>query len=77
MAAAVHDTELGKIENRLLDLSKHNTTPEFNKITVSIFDRRSKQMCLAANSNDLLQCVDKNKEKIIKLQRFNLFLFLL
>ena len=54
------------------------TTPEFNIYSETIFDERLKQSNLLTKSDfdSVLQCANKNDEKMEKLQTFNLYNFL-
>ena len=74
MKATVLNTKIGDTENEIHDYARFITTPEFNEFTCSVFDANKKQANLAMNSNvnNVLQRANKKKEKIEKLNMFNL-----
>ena len=52
MTAAVLNTKIGEVENKILDHAKYIATFEFGKSAGSIFHRNLKQTNLAKNSNN-------------------------
>ena len=52
MTAAVLNTRIGEVENKILDHTKYIATFEFGKSAGSIFHRNLKQTNLAKNSNN-------------------------
>ena len=75
---AVLNTKFGNVENKIRDHAKYITISEFNNCSDSIFDTKLKKANLATFShvNAILQCTNKNKEKIEKLQTLDLTYFL-
>ena len=78
MTTTFLNAKIGEVENEIPDHAKYIATLEFNKFTGSIFNKKLKQAVLAAGSdvNCVSQCANKKKEKIEKLQMFNLRYFL-
>ena len=52
MTAAVLNTRIGEVENKILDHAKYIATFEFGKSAGSIFHRNLKQTNSAKNSNN-------------------------
>ena len=78
VTTAVLNTSIKTVQNKIPDHAKYIATPEFNNFSGSIFDTSLKQANLATNSdvNAVPQCVNKKKEKIEKLQTFDLSHFI-
>ena len=78
MTATVLRKKIGEIENKVSDHAKNINTPEFNKFAGLIFDAKSNKANLAKNSNlnTVKQHANKNKDKIEKLQIFDLSYFI-
>ena len=79
VTATILNTKTGEVNNKFPDHAKYITTPEIHKFAGSIFDTKLKQANLATNNdaNTVEQHPNKNKEKIEKLQTFDLSYFLL
>ena len=60
---AVLNTKIGEVEYKIHVHAKYNTTPELNKVTVTIFDTNSDLYTVSQRDN-------KNKKKIEKLKTF-------
>ena len=78
VTATVLRAKIGEIKNKVSDHAKYINTPEFSKFAGSIFDAKSNQANLPKNSNlnTAEQHANKNKDKIEKLQTFDLSYFL-
>ena len=78
VTATVLRKKIGEIENKVSDHAKNINTPEFNKFAGLIFDAKSNKANLAKNSNlnTVEQHANKNKDKIEKLQIFDLSYFI-
>ena len=72
------NTKIGEVENEIPNHNKYITTSEFNTFTSKIYDMKLKQANLAVDSdqNAVLQRGNKDKEKMEKLQKFDLSHFL-
>ena len=78
MTVTVLDAKIGEVQKKFPGHDKHNTTSEFDKLAGSIFDTKLKHANLATNSdvNTVEQCTNKTKNKMEKVQTFNLSYFL-
>ena len=78
VTATILNAKTGEVEDKFHDHAKYITTPEIHKFAGSIFDAKLKQANLATNNdvNTAEQHPNRNKEKIEKIQTFDLSYFL-
>ena len=72
-----YDIKIEEIEKKLRGHNKYITTNDFNKFSGAMFEERLKQIKLATNNdlNTVQQNAARNKEKLEKLQTFELSYF--